>query len=189
MKFLNLKVIIFVVGWLFFLSVSAQVISVNAGVVKKLDGEVFYRCHNNEKELLKLLDSSALHNEDTLLTKETGNTILSLNPDSYMFVDADALIKVKNNELDKMHFDMERGKIVLFIRSLKNGASLVIHTPPGIPTIYKGGLYRINVGKEGNTEANVFKGELRYFDERGELIKLKKSIQVNFVKKRKIIEK
>jgi hypothetical protein len=128
----------------------------------------------------------ALHNEDTIVTAESSSIVLALNPDSYMFVDADAFLRIKQTELDKMHFDIERGEIVLFVRSLDNGASLVIHTPPGILTIYKGGQYRVSVGKDGGTEANVFGGELRYYDENGELKKLKKGRQVNFVKKKKL---
>ncbi|NNE98009.1 MAG: hypothetical protein HKN25_03205 [Pyrinomonadaceae bacterium] len=161
--------------------VSAQVISTRAGVVKKVDGDVFYRCHENKNNAQNLANGLALHNEDTIVTAESSSIIMALNPDSYLYVDGDALIKVKNTELNKMHFDIERGEIILFIRSLKNGASLVIHTPPGILTISKGGRYRVSVGKEGNTEANVFGGELRYINEKGELVKIKKGRQVNFV--------
>ena len=167
-------------------TVSSQVISTRAGVVKKVQGDVFYRCHENQQDALKLINNLALHNEDTIVTAEASSAVLALNPDSYMYVDGDAYLKIKQTELDKMHFDIERGEIILFIRSLKNGASLVIHTPPGILTIYKGGQYRISVGKKGETEANVFGGELRYFDENGKLNKLKKGRQVNFVKKKEL---
>ena len=94
-----------------------------------------------------------------------------------------SFVEIKNTALDKMHFDFERGEIFLFIRSLKNGASLVVHTPPRILTIYKGGWYRVSVNSNGNTEANVLRGELRYFNNQGKLIKIKKGRQVNFIKK------
>jgi len=172
-----------------YLSVSAQVISTRAGIVKKVDGEVIYRCHENENDARNIVNGLALHNEDTIVTAESSSIIMALNPDSYLYVDGDALIKVKNTELNKMHFDIERGEIILFIRSLKNGASLVIHTPPGILTISKGGRYRVSVGKEGNTEANVFGGELHYIDEKDKLIKINKGSQVNFIKKTLLSDK
>ncbi len=172
-----------------YLSVSAQIISTRAGVVKKVDGDVFYRCHEKENDAQSIINGLALHNEDTIVTAESSSIVLALNPDSYLYVYGDAFIKVKNTELDKMHFDIERGEVILFIRSLKNGASLVIHTPPGILTISKGGRYRVSVGKKGNTEANVFGGELQYINEKGELVKIKKGRQVNFIKEITVTEK
>lgn len=187
--YLKYIALIFSVFALLNLSISGQIISTRAGTVKKVVGDVFYRCHQDEKNLLDLDIDSSLHNEDTLLTSESGSVVLALNSDSYLYVDEDAYVKIKNTELDKMHFDIERGEIYLFVRSLDNGASLVIHTPPGKLTIKKGGRYRIIVGENGNTEANVFEGELRYFDENGKLNKLKKGRQVNFVKKQNLTTK
>ena len=165
------------------LPVSAQVISARAAVVIRVDGEVFYRCRDKKKEALVLDENSILHDRDTILTTLSGSVLLSLNPDSYLLVDSDSFVEIKQTELDKMHFDIERGEIFLFIRSLDNGASIVVHTPPRILTIHKGGWYRVMVSSTGNTEANVLRGELRYINKHGDLVKIKKGRQVNFVKK------
>lgn len=161
---------------------SAQIISTRAGTVKNVRGETFFRCHLNEKEALPLEKNLLLHNGDTVLTTEEGSVAIALNPDSYLVLSADSLMKVVETDLGAMHFDIERGEILIISRSLKGGASLVIHTPPAVLTVFKRGNYRIFVDKNGNAEANVGSGELRYIDENGELKRVKKGRKVNFVK-------
>ena len=73
----------------------AQVVSARAGVVRKANGEVFYRCRDNPKEFKDLSPASILHNNDSILTAETGNVLLGLNPESFLFIDRNSSIKVK----------------------------------------------------------------------------------------------
>lgn len=160
----------------------AQTISVNAGTVKDVKGEVFYHCHKNAKEAQELKKDAKLHDEDIVITSESGSAVLTLNPDSYLLIENNTNLRVKETNLDSMHFDIERGEVFVFARSLKNGISLVIHTPPGIITVHKKGGYRFFVEDNGNTEVNVSKGELRYFDKQGKLVSLKKGKRVNFIK-------
>ncbi|NNE66233.1 MAG: hypothetical protein HKN33_06670 [Pyrinomonadaceae bacterium] len=136
---------------------------------------------------MDLSNKSLLHNEDIIVTADSGSLVLALNPNSYLYLGPNAFVAVKNTELNKMHFDIERGQMVLFVRSLKNGASLVIHTPPGILAIRKGGRYIVSVETNGNTKANVIRGELGYLN-RGRLVKLKKGRQVEFVKRKAVSE-
>jgi hypothetical protein len=163
-----------------------QVISARAGMVKNVRGEVFYRCHLNDKEALSLQKGLMLHNGDTVLTTESGDAAFSLNPDSYLVLSANSFVRIRETDLKAMHFDVERGEILVISRSLKKGVSLVIHTPPAILTVYKRGNYRIFVAENGNTEANVGRGELRYLDGQGNLIRVKKGKQMNFVKREKM---
>ena len=165
------------------LPLEAQIISTRAGTVKKVEGEVFYRCHNNEKEASPLEKGLKLHEEDTLLTAKGASVVITLNPDSYLLVGADAFLRVKQTTLDAMHFDIERGEIFVFARSLEDSVSLVIHTPPAVLMVYKKGDYRFLVKENGNTEANVIRGELRYLDNQNNLVRVKKGKKVNFVKR------
>lgn len=166
------------------LPVAAQkIISARAGMVKNVRGEVFYRCHLNDKQALSLQKGLMLHNGDTVLTTESGDAAVTLNPDSYLVLSANSFIRVEETDLSAMHFDVERGEVLVISRSLKKGVSLVIHTPPAILAIYKRGDYRVFVAENGNTEANVGRGELRYVDNRGNLIRVKKGRKVNFVKR------
>jgi hypothetical protein len=169
-----------------FAPVAAQTISARAGTVKNVRGEAFYRCHLNAKEALPLEKGSLLHNGDTVLTTEQGTAAIALNPDSYLVVSGDSFLRVVETDLGAMHFDIERGEVLIISRSLAGGASLVIHAPPAVLTIYKHGNYRIFVSENGDTEANVGRGELRYIDERGNLMRVKKGRQVNFVKREKM---
>ena len=161
----------------------AQIISTRAGTVKKVEGEAFYRCHLNEKEASPLEKGLKLHEEDTLLTTKEASVVITLNPDSYLLVGADAFLRVKQTTLDAMHFDIERGEIFVFVRSLEDGVSLVIHTPPAVLMVYEKGDYRFLVEENGNTEANVVRGKLRYTDNQNNPVRVKKGKKVNFVKR------
>jgi hypothetical protein len=162
-----------------------EVVSARAGRIKNVRGEAFFRCHLNRKDAVPLEKGISLHNGDTVLTGELGSVAVALNPDSYLVVSPDSFVRVEETALDAMHFDVERGEVLVISRSLAGGASLVIHAPPAVLTVYKRGSYRIFVGENGNTEANVGRGELRYVDSRGKLVRVKKGKQVNFVKREK----
>ncbi len=167
-------------------SVAAQIISTRAGLVKNVRGEAFYRCYLNEKEAAPLEKGINLHNGDTILTTETGSVAVALNPDSYLVVAENSFVRIEETDLGAMHFDVERGEVLVISRSFKSGVALVIHTPPTVLTVFKSGSYRFYVGANGDTEANVGRGELRYIDEQGELRRLKKGRKVNFIKRGKV---
>lgn len=113
---------------------------------------------------------------------ELWSAVLTLNLDSYLLISSDSFVRIKQTNLDAMHFDIERGEVFVFARSFKRGASLVIHTPSELLTVSRRGRYRFRVAENGETEANVERGELRYTDEQGNLAKVKKGKQINFVK-------
>lgn len=168
------------------LPVAAQkVISTRAGTVKNVRGEVFYHCHLNDQEAWALEKGLSLHNGDSVLTTESGDAAVTLNPDSYLVLSANSFVRIEETDLGAMHFDVERGEVLVISRTFGKGVSLVIHTPPAVLTVYKRGSYRIFVAENGDTEANVGRGELRYVDNRGQLIRVKKGRQVNFVKREK----
>jgi hypothetical protein len=114
-----------------------------------------------------------------VFTSKTGSVTWALNPDSYMVVAADSVVRVYAAALDRMHFDVERGQVVVVSRSLKGGAALVIHAPPGILAVYKPGRYLFRVAEGGETEASVEKGELRY-EEKGRTVSVRKGRKVYF---------
>lgn len=118
-----------------------------------------------------------------MLTTKEASVVITLNPDSYLLVGADAFLRVKQTTLDAMHFDIERGEIFVFVRSLEDGVSLVIHTPPAVLMVYEKGDYRFLVEENGNTEANVVRGKLRYTDNQNNPVRVKKGKKVNFVKR------
>ena len=143
---------------------AGQVIRAEAGLVKKVNGE-------------------ALHNEDLVITNSSGLTVFSLNPGSYLQMSADTTLRVRETVLSAMHFDVDVGEVIVHVGSLKNGASLALHAPPGILEIRGKGLYRVVVNPNGNSQVNVVRGELVYTDSNDRPMRLKKGRQVDFVRR------
>ncbi len=162
------------------LSTRAQVVSARAGRVTRTEGEVLLQCVN-EKEIRQLPKGVQLHDGDVVLTTGNARAAWALNPNSYVQVGADSYVRVYRTKLDEMHFDIERGEVIVIVRALRNGAALVLHTPPGLLTVHKPGRYRFRVATNGETEAAVVKGELRYVD-KGKVTSLKRRMRVNFYK-------
>ncbi|MGH9942318.1 MAG: hypothetical protein ACRD9R_08170 [Pyrinomonadaceae bacterium] len=156
-----------------------KLVSARAGLVTLVEGEVLRR-PGGGKEVEPLKKGVTLADGDVVLTTGKGHADWSLTPDSYLHVGAGAFVRAYGTGFGAMHFDVERGEILVVVRSLKGGASLVIHTPPGQLTVHKAGRYLFRVAENGETEAAVAKGELRYRDERGKEFSLKKRMKVNF---------
>jgi hypothetical protein len=144
-----------------------KVVSARAGLVMRVEGEV--RCHHHEREgrVEELRVSERLHDNDIVFTNETGRVRWTLNPDSYLSESPGSTVRVYNTGLDRMSFGVERGEVIVNARTFGKDVSLIIRTPPGPLIVYKSGLYRFRVVDDGETEATVVRGELRYTDERG----------------------
>ncbi len=162
-----------------------QVVSARAGLVTRVEGEV--RCHHHEREggVEELRAGERIHDDDIVFTNETGRAQWTLNPDSYIAESPNSTVRVYDTSLDRMSFGVERGEMVVAARSLSKGVSLTIRTPPGPITVYKAGLYRFRVAEDGGTVAEVVRGELRYTDETGKLVVVKKGRSVTFRKAEK----
>lgn len=126
-----------------------------------------------------------LHDDDIVFTNETGRAQWTLNPDSYLSASPGSAVRVYDTSLERMSFGVERGEVVVVARSLGKGISLTIRTPPGPLTVHKAGIYRFQVAEDGGTVASVVKGELRYTDETGTLVVVKKGRSVTFRKAEK----
>lgn len=166
---------------------SAQVVSARAGLVTRAEGEVLYHCHEKGEGVAQLESGVQLHDGDLVYTGKGARVTWALNPDSSMMVAADSFVRVYSGALDRMHFDVGRGEVVVITRSLKGGAALVVHAPPGIIAVHKPGRYLFRVADGGETEALVEKGELRY-EEKGKTIILKTGRKVTFRRAEKKIE-
>lgn len=163
----------------------ARVVSARAGLITRVEGEV--RCHHHEREagVKELHAGDRLHDDDIVFTNGTGRAQWTLNPDSYLSASPDSTVRVYDTSLERMSFGVERGEVVVTARSLGKEISLTLRTPPGPLTVYKSGLYRFRVSDDGGTVAEVVKGELRYTDERGNLVVVKKGMSVTFRKAEK----
>jgi hypothetical protein len=144
-------------------------------------GEVLY--HRHEDKGVRQLDvGTRLNNGDIVFTTDTSYAEWSLTPDSYLRVANDSRVQVYETSLNHMRFDVMRADVLITLRSLENGTSLEINTPPALLTISKPGIYRIVVAANGETDADVGKGELNYVDSQGKLKRVKKGRRVHFYK-------
>jgi hypothetical protein len=160
-----------------------QVIRTEAGLVKKLNGEVLIHCHNRDSGFSRLRDDEALHREDLVVTGSSGLMVFSLNAGSSLQMSPGTTLRVRETILSAMHFDVDVGEVIVLVGGLKNGASLVLHAPPAILEIRKKGLYRVSVNPDGTTQVNVIRGEILYPDRDNRPVRLKKGKQVDFLKR------
>lgn len=157
----------------------SRVVSARAGLVTGVEGEVLYHCHEKGEGINQLQAGAQLHDGDRVFTSGGGGVTWALNLGSYMTLLPDSEVLVYDGSLGAMHFDLERGEAVVVVRSLRDGAALVMHTPPGLIAVRKGGRYLFRVKEDGETEASVGEGELRYM-EKGREVNLKKGRKVSF---------
>ena len=163
--------------------VGSQVISARAGLVRKVDGDVFIHCHEDTAKKSKLQIGDILHNEDLVVSSESASVVLALNPGSHLFLYGATTLRVKDTALESMHFDIIVGEVIAKISELENGASLLLHPPPARVEILKKGLFRVFVQGGGETQVNVVTGEVMYNDQSSRPTRLKKGRQVDFVRR------
>jgi len=156
-----------------------HVVSSRAGVVTRAEGEVLYRAQG-ERDMRRLQIGVRLTNGDAVTTAAKSRAEWSLTPDSYLQVGADSRVRIYETSLDRMHFDVERGEVFIIVRSLAGGAALIVHAPPGEVTVRKPGRYRFRVAANGETEAAVGRGELRYVDDLGKTVTIRKRRRIRF---------
>lgn len=178
---INLSIVVAVIACV--CNAAGQVLRAEAGLVKKIDGEVLVHCHRSRPDLSELRKGEVLHNEDLILTLKSGSAVFSLNPDSYVLVSADTALTVRETALSAMRFDVTAGEVIVTVSSLDNGASLVFHAPPRVLKISKKGLYRVYVQPSGETQVNVIRGELIYTGNDNRPVRLTKGKQVDFRKR------
>jgi hypothetical protein len=89
-----------------------QVIRTEAGLVKKVDGEVLIHCHNRDSGFSGLRDDEALHNDDLVVTGSSGLTVFSLNPGSSLQMSPGTTLRVRETILSAMQFDVNVGEVI-----------------------------------------------------------------------------
>jgi hypothetical protein len=161
------------------ISEQEQVVAARAGVVTRAEGEVLYGAQG-ERDMRHLQIGVRLVDGDAVTTAAKSRAEWSLTPDSYLQVGASSRVRIYETNIDRMHFDVERGEVFIIVRSLAGGAVLVVHAPPGEVTVRKPGRYRFRVAANGETEAAVGSGELRYVDDRGKPVIIRKRKRLRF---------
>src|SRR5262249_42334903 len=162
-------------------SAQSKIVSARAGAVYAVQGEVVYHEHNRDETAL-LSPGDRLDEGDIVLTLNEASAEWSLTPDSFLKVSGNSLICVHNVDLERMDFDLERGEIMIVIKRLANGTSLLLHTPPALLTIREPGRYLVRVLANQETEVVVGEGQVQYLNQQGKTDRVKKGRKVNFIK-------
>lgn len=155
------------------------IVSTRIGDVSRLAGEV------RSKQLGEAA-SRGLHvgdhfsEGDVVLTGTQSRAEWSLGPDSYFQVGGDSRVRLYETTIREMHFDIERGEIFVILSSLEKGEVLELDTPHALLTIARRGRYRVRVSRNGDTEATVVQGEMRFVNSKGEVGRVTTRKQVHF---------
>jgi hypothetical protein len=157
----------------------AQVISVRAGYVTRVEGETWVRRHGGT-ELSALQQNTSLVSGDVVLTGHDGRAEVTLTPGSYLHVGPLAEVWIYAIEDDRIHFDILRGEVSATVEGNIRDTPLVFDTPPAELDIVKRGHYILQVAADGSTEAYVEAGELLFVDSNEVTVRLKKHKRVRF---------
>jgi hypothetical protein len=154
------------------------IVSTRVGDVSRLDGEVRSK-QRGEANPRELQVGDKLSEGDIVLTGAQSRAEWSLGPDSYFQVGGESQVRLYET-LDEMHFDIERGEVFVIVSSLDKGEVLELDTPHALLTVARRGRYRIRVSKNGDTEATVVQGELRFVNSKGEAGRVTTRKQIHF---------
>lgn len=157
----------------------AQIVSARAGVVSRVEGDVWYR-RRDEQQTQQLSTGVSLSVGDLVWTGSRGRAEWSLNPGSSLQVGPRSQVRVYETSLEKMHFDIERGEVFAVVKPLDDGAALVLDTPPALLNVIRSGRYRVRVATDNGTEAAVSSGELRFINQEGKTVRIMKRQRVRF---------
>lgn len=155
-------------------------VSTRVGDVSRLDGEVRSK-QRGEAAPRPLHIGDKLTEGDVVLTGTQSRAEWSLGPDSYFQVGGDSQVRLYETTVNEMHFDIERGEVFVIVSSLDKGEVLELDTPHALLTVARSGRYRVRVSRNGDTEATVVQGELRFVNSKGEAGRVTTRKQVHFL--------
>ena len=135
-----------------------RLISARAGGVNLVSGDVkARRAGKADWETLSAKDD--LKSGDTVRAGASGRVEVLLNPGSYLRAGEGAEFELTNASLDDLQIKLARGGAVVEATGYDGlDLSIVITTPQTSVRIVRGGVYRINVLRSGETEVAVEKG-------------------------------
>jgi hypothetical protein len=155
----------------------ALIVHARPGDVTRAEREAWL-CPRGETSPRPLLKGARLAPGDVVTTGPAGRAEWSLGPDSYMRVAGASRVKVGEVHPEDMAFAVEEGRALAVITRLAEGASIVIETPLALFFVAGKGSYEVSVARGGETEAVAFRGELRFIDRRGLIVRVRRGHRV-----------
>jgi hypothetical protein len=151
----------------------ALVVHARPGDVTKVEGEAWV-CPRGDVSQRPLLKGARLAPGDVVTTGPAGRAEWSLGPDSYMRVAGASRVKVNEVSPEDMLFAVEEGRAFFVITWRSVGTSVVIETALATFFVAGKGSYVVSVAQGGETEAAALRGELRFIDPRGRVVRVRR---------------
>lgn len=137
---------------------SLYVVSAKAGIVNLADGDVSYKRADADWDLL--IGGDELRSGDIVKTGATGRAEILLNPGSYLRIDEESEVTLKDASLDNLEIHIVKGSAIIEVSTGgKKEIFATMVTPHAKFLILEGGIYRFNVEASQST-AMVRKGRL-----------------------------
>ena len=139
---------------------SRYLVSVNqAGTANAVDGDVNFR-RTGKWDMLIAGDD--LQDSDTIKTGSDGRAEILLNPGSYLRVAENSEVQFYKDPARDLSINVLSGSIIVEASIVDGWQELVatIVTPKGSIEVARGGIYRFNVGANGDSEVLVYKGRM-----------------------------
>ncbi len=137
------------------------VITAKAGGVNLVHGTVNVTRLTGKSGLLIKGDSVAVG--DRVSTGANGRVEILLNPGSYLRVAENTSFEFKTTELEDLTVLVTRGSVMLEVFAA-NDFKVAVNTPKQSYDLVESGVYRIDVGAEGNASIEVWKGKAEVGD-------------------------
>ena len=151
----------------------AYFISAKSGMINYVEGKPTV----SNRELSgarQVMPRQQLVKGDVLQTGPDQRVEMLLNPGTYLRVAENSRVRVVATAFDDMRFSLEKGTAILESLSLRRKVHrLLIVTPSGDLGVLKKGLYRFEVDVAGQVQVFVFRGKLRWIQDRTRIADLK----------------
>ncbi|MEQ1923981.1 MAG: FecR domain-containing protein, partial [Pyrinomonadaceae bacterium] len=131
-------------------------ISASAGMINYSEGLTSVTHPDGTAGTLIIGDS--LKAGDRVVTSEGGMAEVLLNPGSYLRLGGESEFSFRSTSLDDLRLDVHRGSAILEVFA-SNEFKVSAFTPKGRVTIVNTGVYRIDVGADGNGLVSVIEGK------------------------------
>lgn len=131
-------------------------ISATAGMINYSEGLTSVTHPDETTGTLIIGDS--LKTGDRVVTSAGGLAEVLLNPGSYLRLGSESEFSFRSTSLDDLRLDIHRGSAILEVFA-SNQFKVTAFTPKGRVTIVNTGVYRIDVGADGNGLVSVIEGK------------------------------
>lgn len=132
-------------------------ISTKAGFISRIRGHVFLQHGNKEPE--PVMPGAQMADGDQLSTAAESRVEALINPQAYLRLDEQTVVRALNTVLTEARFELLQGTVMIEVDKIEKEIVFEIVTPQGAITISKTGVCRISL-QPSATRIDVIEGEI-----------------------------